>query len=327
MRRREFITLLGSAAAAWPFRALAQQVGSTVRIGVLGPTLQSVSTAANYKVFLEELGGLGFNNGQNISVEYRQIDDPGGPFVIAAELMRSHPALIVALGPEIALKAILQESRETPIVIAAINYDPVARGYVASLARSGGNITGVAFEPLELARKQVELLTQAFPDQSKLGILWDDVSADQFRAAESAAKVLNVELSPLKLTDPPYDFATAFRTLAERGAQKLLILSSPYFAKSRPLLAELEIQYRLPAMFIFKSYVQAGGLMSYGAPQAVMYRRAADYVAKILKGAKPADLPLERPATFELVLNLKTAKALGIEIPQAILLRADEVIE
>jgi putative ABC transport system substrate-binding protein len=323
MQRREFIRLAGSAAAAWPLVVRAQQADSNVRIGILGPTLQTVAAAANYKAFLDALGALGFNNGQNISVEYRQLDEPGA----ATALIRSHPTLIVALGSESALKAILSESHETPIVIAAINYDPVALGYVASLARSGGNITGVAFEPIELAKKQVELLTQAFPDRPKLGILWDDVSADQFNAAEGAAKLLNVELLSLKLSNPPYDFSAAFRILAERGAQKLLVLSSEYFATSRPLLAELEIKYRLPAMFIFKSYVEAGGLMSYGVPQAVMYRRAAGYVAKIIKGAKPAELPLERPSTFELVLNLKTAKALGIEMPQAILLRADEVIE
>jgi putative ABC transport system substrate-binding protein len=226
----------------------------------LGPSLQTPSTAANYKAFLAELGTLGFNNGQNVNVEYRQIDDPGGPFVVAAELVRSHPTLIVALGAEIGLQAVLKETKTTPIVIAAMNYDPVARGYVKSLARSGGNITGVAFEQLELAKKQVELLTQAFPDRPKLGIIWDEISGDQFAAAESAAKSLNVEIYSLKLTNPPYDFAAAYQALVERGAQKLLILSSPYFAKARPQLAGLSIKYRLPAMFIFKSYVQAGGL-------------------------------------------------------------------
>jgi putative ABC transport system substrate-binding protein len=185
----------------------------------------------------------------------------------------------------------------------------------------------VAFEQLEVAKKQVELLTQAFENLTKLGILYDEISVDQFNAAESAAKLFNIEVHSQKLEKPPYDFAAAFRTLNEEGVQKLLVLSSPFFIDHRPLLAKLELQYRLPAMFIFKSYVEAGGLMSYGAPQPLMYRGAAGYVAKILKGARPADLPLERPSTFELVINLKTAKALGLTIPLSVLARADEVIE
>jgi ABC-type uncharacterized transport system substrate-binding protein len=178
-----------------------------------------------------------------------------------------------------------------------------------------------------LAAKKVELLTQAFPERTRLAILWDVLTADEFSAAERAAQSLHLELRPLKLENPPYDFAAAFRTVAQGSAQMLLVLSSPFFAEYRRQITELAIQHRLPAMFLFKSYVQVGGLMSYGVDQAAMYRRTAAYVAKILKGAKPADLPVEQATKFEMVVNLKTAKALGVELPTSILLRADEVIE
>jgi putative ABC transport system substrate-binding protein len=241
--------------------------------------------------------------------------------------MRLQVDLIVAQGPEVALQAVVGASRSIPIVLQAINYDPIERGYVASLARPGGNITGLFFRQAELAAKKVELLAQAFPERTRLGILWDALTADEFGAAERAAKSLNLELRTLKLETAPYDFAAAFQTIAQGGAQMLLVLSSPFFAEHRRQLAELAIQHRLPSMFIFKSYVEVGGLMAYGVDQAAMYRRTAVYVARILKGTKPADLPVEQPTKFELVVNLKTAKALGLEVPPTLLARADEVIE
>jgi putative ABC transport system substrate-binding protein len=209
----------------------------------------------------------------------------------------------------------------------AINFDPVARGYVNSLARPGGNITGVVFQQLELAQKQLELLTQAFPDRTRLAVLWDAVSADQFSAAEQTAKLLRMQIQSLKLENPPYDFDAAFRSVTAGGGQMVLVLSSPFFIAHRGRIAELLIERRLPGMFIQRAYVEGGGLMSYGVNFSQMYRRAADYVAKILKGTKPADLPIEQATKFELIVNLKTAKAIDIELPTAMLLRADEVIE
>jgi putative ABC transport system substrate-binding protein len=327
MKRREFITLLGGAAAAWPLAARAQQAGKVARIGYLGVSLNAPLSAALYQVFLSELRELGFSEGQNLAVEYRRLDDARGTFVVAAELVRSPLDLIVAQGPEVALQAVVGASGFIPIVIQAINYDPIERGYVSSLARPGGNITGLFYRQSELAAKKVELLTQAFPERTQLAVLWDVQTADEFSAAERAAKSLHLEFRSLKLENPPYDFAAAFRTLAQGGAQMLLVLSSPFFAEYRRQIAELTIQHRLPAMFLFKSYVQVGGLMSYGVDQAAMYRRTAAFVAKILKGAKPADLPVELATKFEMAVNLKTAKAIGIELPTSILLRADEVIE
>ena len=235
--------------------------------------------------------------------------------------------LIVAIGPEVALQAVIDASRDTPVVLQAINYDPIARGYVASLARPGGNITGLFYQQAELAAKKVELLTQAFPERKNLGVLWDALVTEEFEAAQRAARALRLELHAVKLENAPYDFTAAFQTIARAGAQMLLVLSSPLFALYRRELANLAIEHRLPAMFIFKSYVQVGGLMSYGVNQPAMYRRTADFVAKILKGTKPADLPVEQPTKFELVINVKTAKALGITLPQSLLVAADEVIE
>ena len=328
IRRRQFISLLGGAAAAWPIAARAQQpAGRMIRIGFFGANRSIPSIASYYQAFVTELREQGFSEGQNIAIEYRRQDDPRGPFVAAAELMRTNPELIVASGSEVSLQAVVGASLSIPIVIQAINYDPIERGYVASLSRPGGNITGLFYRQPELAAKQLELLTQAFPERKRLGALWDADSADQFAAAERAARSMQLEFQALKQEKPPYDFSAAFATLAQGGVQMVQVLSSPFFAAQRPEITELAIRHRLPTMFIFRAYVDAGGLMSYGADQIANYRRAAGFVAKILKGAKPADLPIEQPTKFELVVNLKTAKAIGIELPTAILLRADEVIE
>ena len=173
----------------------------------------------------------------------------------------------------------------------------------------------------------MELLREAFPDRKRLAVLYDEDSADQFAAAERQASALHLDVRSLKLENPPYDFDVAFRSLAEGSPQMLLVLSSQYFTLSRSHIAELAIQQRLPTMFIFKTYVQAGGLISYGVDPQAIYRQLGFYVAKILNGAKPDDLPVEQAVTFELVINLKTAKAIGVDLSTAIQLRADDVIE
>ena len=326
MKRRQFITHIG-AAVTWPLAARAQQVGKVWRIGILGPSPNTSSMAAQHQAFLAELKALGFSEGKNFTIEYSRVDDPRGPFVAAAELLRSPLDLIWANGPEVALQAVVGASGFIPIVILAVNYDPLERGYVSSLAHPGGNITGVFYRQPELAAKQLELLTQAFPNATRLGVVWDALSADQFAAAEQIAKARQLTLLPAKLENPPYDFAAAFQTLAQGRTQMVLVLSSPFFAEYRSQVVEAAQAKRLPTMFIFKSYVEIGGLMSYGVDQIPMYRRVGAYVAKIFNGARPADLPVEQASKFELVVNLKTARALGVELPTAILLRADEVIE
>jgi putative ABC transport system substrate-binding protein len=327
VRRRDFITLIGGAAAGWPLAARAQQAGKVWRVGILGPSLNSSSTAAQHQVFLAELKALGFSEGKNLNIVYGRVDDPRGAFVAAVELMRSPIDLIWANGPEVALQAVVGATGFIPVVILAVNFDPIERGYVSSLAHPGGNITGIFYRQPELAAKQLEQLTAAFPNATQLGVIWDALSADQFASAEQAARTRQLQLQSLKLEKAPYDFASAFRTLAQGGAQMVLVLSSPFFTEHRSEVVEAARTNRLPTMFTFRSYVEAGGLMSYGVDQIPMYRRIAAYVAKIFNGTKPADLPVEQASNFELVVNLKTARALGIELPTAILLRADQVIE
>ena len=327
MRRREFVTLLGGA-AAWPLAARAQQTGQTARVGVLGPDPDNPQMLANYPTFVTELRKLGFTEGQNLTIEYRSLDK-GEPAALAAaaELIRWKADVLVTTGPEIGVKAAVAASPSVPIVMLATNYDPIAQGYVTSVARPGGNITGLFYRQPELAGKQLELLAEAFPNRTRLGTLWDSLSAEQFKMAERIAKSMRLELISHKLENPPYDFDAAIRDIAEHAPQMLLVLSSPLFTRDRERMAQLAIQHRLPTMFIFKGYVVAGGLMSYGVDTTPMWRRAASHVAKILRGAKPADLPIEQATNFELVVNLKTAKAIGITLPTSILLRADEVIE
>lgn len=327
MKRRKFIGMIGGAIMASPHFARAQQAGKVAKVGVLGPPPTTPLVAEMYRAFLRGMRESGFIEGQNLSVIFRYLNDARGPFVAAAELVQADVDLIVATGPEIALKAAIGASRGIPVAMLAVNYDPLERGYIASLARPGGNITGVFVRQVELAEKQLDLLTQAVPGRKRLAILWDVQSADQFSAAVHAARSLNLDVLSTKLETPPYDFASAFRTMSRSESQFLLVLSSPLFTRHRKRIGELAIRHRLPTMFIFKTYVEAGGLMSYGVDLVDMQYRVSAYVAKIFNGSKPADLPVEQPKKFELVLNLKTAKALGITFPRSILLRATEVIE
>jgi putative ABC transport system substrate-binding protein len=326
--RREFVAGLGGAAIGWPLAARGQQAGRITRVGFFGPhPFDRTVAQVGFQAFRTQLNALGLAEGPNFSIGYKDTDDPRGISVTAAELMQLQPDIVIASGPEIVLRTLIAAKCAVPIVMIAINFDPIARGYVSSLSRPGGDITGVVFQQLQLAQKQAEILTQAFPDRTRLAILYDSQSADQFVAAEPIAKSLNMQVQPLKLENPPYDFEAVFRSAAAGSAQMALILSSPFFGSQGPAIAELAIKYRLPCMFIFKSYVEVGGLMSYGVDFPVMFARAADYVAKILKGAKPADLPIEQADKFEFAVNLKTAKAIGVDLPTSILLRADNVIE
>jgi len=327
MRRREFITLVGGTAASWPLSVRAQQADKIPRVAFLGPGRTTPAQDSYYKAFFSQLEKHGFREGQNIVVVYRAVDDSRGPFVGAAELMRTQPDLTVATGPEVALQAIVGASSHTPVVMLAVNFDPFERGYVASLAQPGGNITGVVVRPIELARKQIDLLKQTFPDRARVAMLYDVQTADQFAAANQAARSLNLQVQAIKLEIPSYDFVGAFQAAADGKAQLMMVLSSTGFASHGQQLAELAIKHGLPTMFTFRHYVDVGGLMSYGVEFPLMWRRTADYVARILKGAKPTELPIEQATKFEFVVNLKTAKALGVTIPNGILLAADEVIE
>jgi len=328
VKRREFITLIGGAAAAWPLVARAQQEGSIARVGIIGPSRDSPPAGPSYEAFADELRKLGFTEGRNLATEYRRID-LGVPqaFEGANELAAWKADVLVGFGPELALQAAAAARPAIPIVMVAINFDPIERGYVQGLARPGGNVSGIVARQMELTAKQIDLLTEAFPDRKRLGVLWDMQSADQLAAVEREAKTRQVELLATKLENPPYDFAAAFRALAQEGAQMLAVQSSPHFVPHNSEIARLAIEHRLPAIFILRHYAVAGGLMSYGVDFVPMMRRAGSFTAKILRGARPADLPVEQVNQFEFVVNLKTAKAMGVTLPTSILLRADEVIE
>ena len=324
--RRKFLAALGGAAAVWPLAARAQQPAMPV-VGFLGVGTDLPVIAAGYPAFRDELRKRGFIDGRNLVVERRATPhDEASYYVDATELARSKVDLIVAIGSELAVKAAIAASRTIPIVMWAANFDPIANGYVQSLARPGGNVTGVFTRQSELAAKQVEILKETFPDRIRLAALWDALSADQLAAAERAARALQLQWRPFKLEHPPYDIGAAFRSLSEGDPQMLLTISSPLLGPHIQEVVNETVHRRLPAMFMLRNYVEHGGLMSYGGDVKSDFRRLAES-AKILNGAQPADLPVEQTTKFEFLVNLKTAKAIGLELPTSLLLRADEVIE
>jgi putative ABC transport system substrate-binding protein len=324
--RREFISLLGGAAAAWPVGARAQTLPRIFRIGTASPNPRPF---IGWVAFDQRMRELGYLEGQNLVFEFIDTADQLDRMSEAIQdlVRRKVDVIVESSGTEHGLKVALAATSTLPIVMIAIQYDPVALGHVSSLSRPGGNVTGVYLRRPELVEKQMELLAQTFPRRTRLGVLWDMNSSDMFSAAERTAASLNLALRPLKLENPFYDFVEAFHTLDQLGSQMLLVLSSTYFNRDRPHIAGLAMQHRLPTMWSSKLYVEAGGLISYGPSLSGMFRRMADYVDRIARGAKPSDLPIEQPSRFNLVINLKTARALALDLPPSLLARADEVIE
>jgi putative tryptophan/tyrosine transport system substrate-binding protein len=278
------------------------------------------------EAFRHGLRDLGWIEGQNVSIEYRWAEGKADRYPgLAAELVRLKVDVIIAAGSA-SLRAVQQTTSSIPIVSAVLLADPVRVGLVASLAHPGGNITGLASQYEEIVTKHVELLADVVPTLSRIVLLRHaGTDTTLTRAAAAAADKLGLTAQILEVSEVG-DFEGAFRTARDDGAQALLVLPSPILNHHRRVLIELAARYRLPAVYEFKQYVQDGGLMSYGPNLPDMYRRAASYVDRILKGAKPGDLPIERPMTFELVINLKTAQALGLTIPPALLFQATEVI-
>ena len=225
------------------------------------------------------------------------------------------------------LKTAVAATKTVPIVMVASDYDPLTLGYVASLARPGGNVTGVFLQQVELTPKRLDLLTQTVPDLARVVVLWDRYSADQFAAAREAARSLKIQLDGIECANPPYDYDRVLAGVDGGHRDVLLLMTSPLFMEDRQRLAAVALDHRLASMFAVRPWVDAGGLLSCGASLTGMNRLAADYIDRIAKGAKRADLPVQQPTRFELVVNLKTAAALGLTIPPSILARADEVIE
>ncbi len=323
----ELIVTLALSLLAAPIAAEAQAPAKVPRIGFLGAVWPTDDTD-RLEAFRQGLRELGYVEGQNIVIEYRFGEGrPERLPALAAELVRLKVDVIVTGGPS-AHEAAKQATSTIPIVV-AVTGDPVAAGLVASVARPGGNITGLASMAPELVGKQLELLKEVAPKVSRVAVLRNPSNQGHpfvLRQAEGAARALGVQLHILQARTPP-EIEAAFAAMSRQRAGGVLVLRDGLFIAQRTQIAALAAKNRLPAMYGLREEAEAGGLMAYGASVPHMYRRAATYVDKILKGAKPADLPVEQPTRFELVINMKTAKALGIKFPQSILIRADQVIQ
>ena len=329
MDRRAFLGTLAGSLLAAPLAAEGQETAKVARIGFL--FLNLAPNPHLKEAFRQGLRDLGYVEGHNVVIEYRDAEGKLERLpALAAELIALQVDVILAGGTPQALAA-KHASRTLPIVFAAAA-DPVTDGLVTSLARPGGNVTGLSVLAPELVGKCLEQLKQAVPEVSRVAVLWQPGGAgertekDMLKAAEVAARALGVRLQFVEARGPA-DFDRAFSDMTRARAGALTVLSTPMFVSERRRLVDLAAKNRLPAVYPWREFVDAGGLMSYGPNLADMFRRAATYVDKILKGAKPADLPVEQPTKFELVINLKTAKALGLTIPASVLARADEVIQ
>ena len=323
--RRQFIAALGGAAVAWPPAARAQPA-KVARIGYLG--LGSASAFVNWVEALRTgLRDLGDVEGKNILFEFRWAERVRSAACAASEMVGMNVDVIFAASSTLVEPA-RQATKTIPIVFAN-HADPVGLGHVASLARPGGNITGLSMLLTELAAKELEILKEAVPQATQIGVLWDPTTPSHRRAVpavEAAGEKLGVRLLvvPARTLD---DFEGAFSTMSRERVDGILVVASPLFYSQRVPLAELAQKHRLPGMFGTKENAEAGGLMSYSADILDLYRRSAIYIDKILKGTKPADLPVEQASKYELVINLATAKSIGIAIPETFLVRADKVIE
>jgi len=325
--RRRFIRAVTLSLLAAPLAAEAQQAGKVRRIGYLGHG-PAASDDPYFEAFRQGLRELGWVEGQNIAIEVRFSKGKTDQLpTLAAELVGLKVDLIYASTTPAALAA-KQATTTIPIVIGFVA-DPVGIGIVASLARPGGNITGWTHQGLELRAKYLDLLREAVPEAIRFGVLWNpanQIHRPSLKIIEAAAQGLKVELHPVGVQDPK-DLESTFSALVRKRAQALVVFPDGMFIAQTPLIVSLAARSRLPTMYGLRGYAEAGGLMAYGINSSDMPRRGAYFVDRILKGAKPADLPVEQPTKFELVINLKTAKALGLTIPQSLLLRADEIIQ
>ncbi|HEX2462119.1 MAG TPA: ABC transporter substrate-binding protein [Vicinamibacterales bacterium] len=328
IRRRELMTLIGGAAAAWPLAARAQQPERVRRIGVLMTTAADDSESqARLALFVKGLKELGWTDGRNVQFDVR--------FGTRAATTGQHAAEMVALAPDVVLAQgsgaagpLLQVTHTVPIVFVIVP-DPVGAGFVASLARPGGNATGFLSFEYSIGAKWLELLKEIMPGMTRAAVIRDPASSGglgQFAAIQAVAPPLGVDVTPVNVPDPKEierDVA-AFARLPNRG---LIVTGSAWANGHRYLITKLAAQHKLTAVYVQRLYVEAGGLISYGPNFYDQFRRAAAYVDRILKGEKPSDLPVQVPTKYELVINLKAAKALGLDLPATVLARADEVIE
>jgi putative tryptophan/tyrosine transport system substrate-binding protein len=329
MKRREFISLLGGA-AAWPLAARAQQTERVRRIGVLtaATPADDPDGRARLSAFLQVLQQLGWTDGSNVRLDYRWgLGDPNNIRKYATELVALAPDVILSVGTN-SMGPLLQATRTVPIVFVSVA-DPVGAGFVDSLARPGGNATGFIQYEYSLSGKWLELLKQIAPGVTRAAVLRDPTVTSgigQFAVIQSVAPSVGVEVSPINLRDAG-EIERAVAAFARSSNGGLIVTSGAGAVLHRELIIRLVVSYKLPAVYYRRYFVTSGGLISYGFDLVDQYRLAAGYVDRILKGATPADLPVQVPTRYELVINLKTAKALGLEIPATVIARADEVIE
>ncbi len=324
MQRRQFITLLGGAAAVWPLAASAQEAGRIYRLGVLVPTPRESSNPA---AFFDELRGFGFVEGQNLKIvagSFRLRND-GLPEAVAA-IANSSPDVVFSSGGDNFLRAVQKAIPSVPIV--GFSADMVAAGVVKSLARPGGNITGISLLTSETDGKRQDILMEAVPGARRMAILADptNTAPTQLQTLQDAARTRGVELAIFTVRTPD-EIAPTMDQINASGAAAINILGGPMFAGNRGLIIERAIVVRLPAIFELPEAADEGLLIGYGPRFSFVYRRAARMVVKVLRGAKPDEIPVAQPTIFELVINLKTAKMIGHEVPVGLLLRADKVIE
>jgi putative ABC transport system substrate-binding protein len=331
MRRREFITLIGSA-AAWPFTARAQKSDRLRRVGVLIASAQDDPRVEEYLRALKgSLRALGWADGQNVQIDYRLAVDVSGMQSRATELMNLWPDVIVTY-PTPATNAVRQLTRSVPIVFVAVS-DPIGTRFVDSFARPGGNITGFTNLEATMGGKWLELVREITPSVKRVSMLYNPETANAgasggvyLQSIEAGARALGIEL----IVNPVHDLAdidSAFATIARSPEGGLIVMPNVFTIANRERIVAQTARYQIPTVYPLKSFVQAGGLLSYGVDVTDLFRRAASYVDRILKGEKPADLPVQAPTKFELTINLKAAKALSLTVPPTLLARADEVIE
>lgn len=327
MRRRDLVAFAaGVAVALWSRMAVTQPDRKMPRVGYLALTSAGQPGQIYFRQGLQQLGYI---EGQNIALLERFADGKDSRLpALAAELVRENVGVILASSPP-SIRAARDATRSVPIVMIA-GEDPVRSGYVASLARPGGNITGVTLLVVDLFAKQMELLRQLIPELKRAAILWDPAmpsTTQDLMDVRAAAERLGLQLKVTEARGAPGDYESAFATMSAERIEGVVIAGTPTFIQARSRIIELAAKQRLPAIYSFRDDVQAGGLVAYGAGQAEMTRLAVGYVDRILKGAKPSDLPVEQPARFELAINLKTARELGITIAPTVLARAEDVIE
>ena len=326
MERRVFIGVIAGGLLAVPLAARAQQGAKVPRVGFLGNSTAALE-ANLVGPFREGLRDLGYVEGRNVLIEYRWAEGKYERFpALIGELIALKVDVIVTAGTP-ATQAVKKATTSVPLVMVAVG-DPVGTGFVASLGRPGGNITGLTSIAPELEGKRLELLREVLPKLSHLSVLWNPANpfhAGSLKETRAAAQVLGIKVQPLGVRSSE-EFPATFAAILKERPAALVVLADRLFLHHRARIVDFALQHRLPGVYTHRELVDAGGLMSFGPNYADMHRRAATYVDKILKGAKPADLPVEQPTKFELVINLKTAKVLGFTIPQSLLIRADQVI-